>query len=405
MSRSIPFTITDLLEECIRDGLGKERPHDCFHRRCVTSISYANGELQASSGAGPGGAVYNVSSEGTLNWRTYLNATFYHPQMAGAWSVDPIGTATQPQGWTLDMSEISEDSLKESVLERAKGLKADVLLNLVEANQIYPSINSLATSLPKMAANWRQLRKFIKTGSGAFLAWKFGVSPIISDMMNVHRYLPKMAKDIKRHEDGDSTRFSIRASPRMSYTPYLQTSSMNGYVVWRKSSQGRITTTPEVRYVLVVKPAVKYSTKIISKIDYFMRRFATSPASLAWEKIPFSFVVDWFVDLRGVLRLVDKAVGFTPYNIVSFTRSHRYGVATDTFFARFSPCNGNTLYDAPVGTSDYNHYERSQVSDLATLPRLDARFGKNQAGISAALILQQLMKLRASRYLDSAVRS
>jgi len=399
VSRSFPLTITDQLAECIQDGLGLKIPHSCWHRRYKTSIARSNGEVQAVSGYPPptGAPGFGVSSEPTPNWRTYLNAAFYHPQMTGSWDVNPQTTPLQPQGWLLDMTAINESSLKETVLERAMGLKADILLNLIEANQVWPSIKSLSTCIPEMAYQWGRLRKVVKTASGAFLAWRFGVSPIISDMENVHRYLPKLANDISRHEDGDKHRVSIVARPTMFYTPFLQTSSLNNYVVWKKSSQGRITATPEVRYVLTVRPRMRYRTEIFSKLDLFMKRFATSPASLAWEKVPFSFVVDWFVDLRGVLRGLDKMVGHSPYEIVSFTRSLSYGVATDTFFSRFSPCDGSVLYDDPVGTTDYKHYERTPVSASVTLPTANVRFGKSQAGISAALILQQLSKLRAKR--------
>jgi hypothetical protein len=134
-------------------------------------------------------------------------------------------------------------------------------------------------------------------------------------------------------------------------------------------------------------------TSFFSKADLFMSRFATSPARLAWEKIPFSFVLDWFVDLKGTLDALDKVVGVEPYQVISFTRSFTYKLATDVFYTRRSPCNGGTYFDRSLGSCDFSHYERIPVSTQQSLLRWSPHFGKNQAAISAALIAQQLARI------------
>jgi hypothetical protein len=128
-----------------------------------------------------------------------------------------------------------------------------------------------------------------------------------------------------------------------------------------------------------------------------MRRFATSPASLAWELVPFSFVLDWFVDLRGTLQALDKLVGFSPYKVSSFTRSYSYELQSDYYLETYSPCNGSLLQRLRQCSASYRHYERSAGVSNSALPSWNPRFGKNQAGISAALIAQQLSKLAGAK--------
>jgi hypothetical protein len=152
---------------------------------------------------------------------------------------------------------------------------------------------------------------------------------------------------------------------------------------------GSVHAPPTIRYVLVVKPNVKYLTPAMSAVDGFLSRFATSPASLAWEKIPFSFMVDWFVDLRGVLRKIDEAVGFTPYEIVSFTRSFSYHLESSWQAKIYSPCNGSVIQLFPKGTIEFKHYDRSMASGDSKVV-WKPRFGKSQAAITAALIAQML---------------
>jgi hypothetical protein len=159
-------------------------------------------------------------------------------------------------------------------------------------------------------------------------------------------------------------------------------------------TQGSIVQQPEVRYVLVVKPNVTpFMTSFFTKADLFMSRFATSPARLAWEKIPFSFVVDWFVDLKGSLDALDKVVKAEPYQVISFTRSFTYKLATDIFYTRRSPCDGSIFFDRSLGSGEFSHYERIPVTAQQSLLRWSPHFGKNQAAISAALIAQQLARI------------
>lgn len=154
--------------------------------------------------------------------------------------------------------------------------------------------------------------------------------------------------------------------------------------------EGRVVKPPEVRYVLVVKPRIQYETELFQKLDFLLSRFATSPASLAWEKVPFSFVVDWFVDLRGFCRSIDEMLGISPFIDLQMTRSASYDVSTTQTWTKRSPCSGAVLYSRIASDITYRHYERYPVS-----PRTDwfvwrNRFGKNQAAISAALISQAI---------------
>jgi hypothetical protein len=327
-----------------------------------------------------------------------------------------------PHKWIINTSAIDELSLKAKVKEKARQLKADVLLNIVEANQIWPSITTLVLSVSRLgkivrkntilrsvnvgsniphivgtsAPLWNRVRPLLRTSSSTYLAWKFGISPIISDFESILKYLPKLKADVKRHIDNEASRFSSIAEGMASCdTTETLPAVMNGYTVSQWGIQGRVLLAPSVRYVLVVKPHVtKYHSAFFGGLDALISRFATSPARLAWEKVPFSFVVDWLFDLKEVLDTLDRIVGFSPYHIVSFTRSFTYKLATDISIIRKSPCDGHVLFSSTLGTAEFSHYERSLVAADGFSVRWQPRFGKNQAAISAALIAQQLTKFR-----------
>jgi hypothetical protein len=381
--------VSEIRDERITDATGRNKSHACVHRLHTRKFAPRHTSDFASPAQNVAGTFGVEVSSGTAPWwDLFQNAI----NTSLAWDV---GSDTGvPPYWSFGDTSGVEINVVNDLMKRAQQLKADVLLNLVEANQIWPSIQSIAGALPNMARHWHQLRKVIKTASGSFLAWKFGVSPILSDMMAVQRYLPRLEDDITRHIEGDKQRFSISMEVPCQFTdPGWVPVIWNGHDIVSAQATGKALKSPTVRYVLVVKPKASYKTAFFQKADAFLSRFATSPASLAWELVPFSFVVDWFVDLSGVARAVDKVVGHSPYEVVSFTRSLSYELSTQERFQYRSPCTGGVIADVTRGSATYKHYERTLVQS-GSLPVWNPRFGKNQASISAALILQQLSRVR-----------
>jgi hypothetical protein len=400
------------------DGLGKGNAHTCMHRRRTRSIAsfedIADYKWASTQGA-QNGEVWDLGAG--PYWYTFADSGVDY-----FCTFDTSSDVSFPRHWTLNMSSFNEASLKAKVLEKARQLKADVLLDIVEGNQIWPSIKSLAMTLPalskmvlqntklhsvnpgkkfarvavKQVPLWNKVRPLMRSTSGSFLAWKFGIAPLLSDFVAIHKYMPKLVNDIKRHAANEAQRFSSVAEALATYDDSERApTTIGGVTVSIWTTQGRVIRKPEVRYVLVVKPnETRFMTDFFTKADLFMSRFATSPARLAWEKIPFSFVLDWFVDLKGVLDSLDKLVGIEPYKIMSFTRSFSYQLATDVAITRKSPCNSSILFDRSLGSCTFSHYERIPVAPDRFSVRWQPHFGKNQAAISAALIAQQLARIR-----------
>jgi hypothetical protein len=286
---------------------------------------------------------------------------------------------------------VSDAVATNDVFERASALVADVPLNIIESSQIWPSLRSLTTSLPNMAKNWRDLRKFIRTGSSGFLAWKFGVSPILNDLSNIAKFAPDIRRQFERHKRSKPTRTSkvYPLNPTFGLNGYSET--RNGFTVLLDHYQGIAQGTCEVRYVIVHKPNVpQYQSDAFASLDFVLKRFTTTPAQLAWERIPFSFMLDWFVDVRGALRKVDESLGIKPFDIISSTKSITYSLATDAFKRLRNSKTGGQISDSKTGSVSYKHYERSVLPTGRFWPSWKSRFGKNQAAITAALIGQKL---------------
>lgn len=395
--------LTSYTQETMKDSLGRKQSHPVQHWKtkvaCVGGGSY---QLAATDVVG-GVTKYGVTTYAAPDYLAYSNALNHQ------YCVDVLNATVGSlgNGWSIGSLGVSEESLKNDCLESANRLEADVLLNLVEANQMWPAIKSLSSSWLNLAKHWKQVRKFVRTApsfrkdvrdltrtaSGAFLAWKFGVSPFLHDVMAIDRGLRTMSDRFRKHEKEQPVRSSRVAQLNATFVGIpFGPSSLNGYETWKFTHTGRCTRAPALRFVLVTKPIVPYSIDLFKKMDFAMRRFATSPASLAWELVPFSFVVDWFIDVRSALNAVDKMLGVKPFQIINFTRSLSYTLCNDTSVVRSNPCNGGVLYGSAMGSTERSYYERSLVASQGIMPKWRPRFGKNQAAISVALISQALSR-------------
>jgi hypothetical protein len=394
----------DYTDETMRDELGKGSRHPVIHRsRKVSLLSQPIGKyVWYDNGTG-----YCETNAVSPHWAyAYKNDIDQGPS---SFDINSL-TRSNPIWWTINVPTFpNETSLKEDVLEKAKQLKADILLDLIEAHQMASFVVPFAQALPNYRIDWRTLRKnprltkrfalrevkgIARSISGNHLMYAFGIAPLVSDLIAVNKALATMARDVRRFVDQEEMRYSSKAETKASFigVPGTWTSVGNTGVCLSWVPSGKVLSPPTTRYVLVVRPKKQLLEDILNKIDFLMSRFGSSPASLAWELVPFSFVVDWFVDLRGILRLLDTAVGYSPYDIVGFTRSYSYHVQDSITMARKNPCNGSIVAQYVPGTVEYKHYERSLVSDRSYWPVWKPRIGNNQLAISASLITQMLLK-------------
>jgi hypothetical protein len=158
-----------------------------------------------------------------------------------------------------------------------------------ETAELFGSLSSKAVSLIKGIRNWRRLR-FRRPGSkdlaNAWLEFQYGVKPLASDMFSALEELesanvPKPVVEAKlsfsRHWDVPYT---------FVYTP------------------------TRMRYFIAGKVKAKARVELDTTFwDNFLARHGMlNIAALGWELIPFSFVVDWWVNVGEVLQSLDSAL-------------------------------------------------------------------------------------------------
>lgn len=116
-----------------------------------------------------------------------------------------------------------------------------------------------------------------------------------------------------------------------------------------------------------------------------------NPVSLAWELTPYSFVVDWFVDVGGYIRNMESAVlagsGFVSGYV---TRTSKISSETQVF--QNYELGSTSKYQSLKGTYDRRYKVRSPLANTPTpeLPRFRMDLGSGRLLNAAALLSQHL---------------
>lgn len=376
----MPNTAVSREYSYMTDSIGSgKRPKDCRHLivkmdSTCTSALYGpfNGESEAGS---------------QLDWWTQAHP---YPQAARASLVEALAQDRTTDGSIprVSLSWAQQDDRKviQQLYDRARKPVVDGLLNLVESPEIPSALKSMVNHrdlyISKLDSYRSAVKKLSKAAANKYLAYSFGIAPLISDTQKIMSYLDKVKRDYERYRNREIRRVSITASGAFSFD---NSPSSN------RTYQGYATLWPTTRWVLTYRETNPYTTDFIGKLDFLLRRFGSAgPASFAWERIPFSFVLDWFIDTSSVIDYLDGKLQTDRIETLSLTRSNKAKITSDVF-QTIRSFQGNVIFDQKLGSVSHSLYERFALAK-STYVDLDARFGKKQAALSVALLRQTLFK-------------
>lgn len=211
-----------------------------------------------------------------------------------------------------------------------------------------------------------------KTVGGAWLEYHFGWSPLLGD---IHAGMEVISAPIQAEG-------YARGRGKATYYQPLVTTLDNGFTRIRIS--GTFVSLYEIRgYAEMVNP----------NLDMLEQLGLVNPAAVAWELVPFSFLVDHVVGIGDFLNSFSDAIAWDLYQVAtSYRRECRNGT---TAYARYTGSAGNYTYGSDYGQVFAVRAFRT-VGGLS-LPPYVLSFTNPFTGLSApraatycALLLQQL---------------
>jgi hypothetical protein len=206
-----------------------------------------------------------------------------------------------------------------------------------------------------------------------WLEYKYGWQPLLGTIFGVCDYARNRAR-----------RFRVKAnSKHLQRDGYFQPTTY-GLQVWHDVEQSSYATYSAV---------FEMSSPLANDVSRFT---SLNPLAIAWELVPYSFVVDWFFDIGGFMEECETSM------MAGLTFLHGYEVDTHRLLIKYSlpiqavhfggPQDGTAGTDSKIDWRAYDVTKR-RVRLYSTpwpfLPRLEAKLGASRL-LSGAALLRQL---------------
>lgn len=245
-------------------------------------------------------------------------------------------------------------------------------------------LKGLRNLLVSFLANVKNVKK-VKDISSVWLEYRYGLRPFMMDVEDTldavyapwrrelnHRIERKMGKFVRPTE--------------VNRTPLgwqlLTSSPCSIWGDWVTESSAEVT---------------YYAHQYFTRVGTMNNRFGMDGAnalSTLWELMPYSFVVDWFVDLGSWIKAVQPTLGLRKYPLVVSVKEKRLYTAYTTRFAWYDDSASKWIYDAYHGNvlaqSTYESLTRIIIEDLVVLPPLGGLLDWRRSLDAVALAYQTI---------------
>jgi len=368
-------------------------------------LIYGSNPWKTNSGNG----YYDISSSNPDMWLYYATDVIPYARITPS-------TQKLPGVVSCDFGDIPDAQQVQELYEKATRTVADMLLNWVELEQLanlprtfgdYSTLRDRWSRMNRAAQDALHLgggtvgkrgsvlshsiERFSKTSlkklSDLHLATSFGILPILSDISALSAQWSKIGDMYNRLKQNPRQRRQITVKGNLQMVPTSQTGqgSTDEFMLSHTAVEA------VRRYVLVydyILPNIM--NEQFQKMTYYASRLSTGPASLVYELIPYSFVIDWVLDVRSLLMSLDNLFGPNPIKTVSLSKSEKIRCLAMKTHTVYSNCTQREFLRTDVGSSEYSSYERVGLTRSNYLG-LSHRFGIKQALLSLSLVYQKLI--------------
>jgi hypothetical protein len=315
----------------------------------------------------------------------------------------------------------SDDALKREALHSFYSVnETDNLTNIIDAEQTVPHglvgiLQSMrqsglvkgvtGSSLKPSISLYESLLGFVKKLkllhlSNGFLYYSFGVAPLIADMrkMAIASRSIENALDKYNANAGRLQSAHARCLGSMSHTSlpsYIGPKELSWSSTYWYADLNQLIQPVKTATVIGIK-SHKYNTKLFNSVQYLQDKFLSAgPASAIWEKIPYSFVLDWFVDMSTIIDKLDNAASGGVKQVRGCSFSEKWACLSSTIFQ--NPGRNHeyhNLWGETYGWAELSYYHREAWTPEQLSLSASGRFGKKQVALSAALLHQIVASLK-----------
>ena len=240
-----------------------------------------------------------------------------------------------------------KDEVENKLVQKVAGIRVNALeiyaTRIQTANTVAKRVGQLANAMLSLKrGKWKQFKRHLglsknlkKPGAhkfedipGLWLEYSFGWAPLISDIYTI------------LDNTFDSPKSKIEASvKRESTRPYTKSTN---YVEHKGESQT----------LCVAKACVNVQVDVPA-LAALSQYGITNPLAVAWELVPYSFVVDWFLPVGDYIEQMNATAGLilSDFNITFTTTTYCNYLSDETKYlisTGFSPSDYSWPTQVPV---------------------------------------------------------
>lgn len=229
----------------------------------------------------------------------------------GPWKETFTGYQDFGGGWYVALPAVPQylvDRAETNALSKLKSMDINFVQALAERKQTARLIRSGIDVATRQADDvWKEIRKLrklsnlnpsrlLKEIASLWLAYQYGVKPLVSDCYGAISELM------------DNEEISGRYRAKCIGTAQETEDFLRGPFAGGYSLQFLVDQRVRRRYRVKVRLDYEADNASLARAA---RLGITNPALIAWELLPFSFVVDWFYPIGNYLSLLDATNGWT----------------------------------------------------------------------------------------------
>lgn len=303
----------------------------------------------------------------------------------GNWAIDYVGQPSWREtawGFVVGSSPPGEPTWNRTLLynmalsrlnEKVRG-GLDIGVSLAEAGQTARMIGSLARIRELVRSGGMRLGSTMDVANG-WLLWQYGWRPLAQDVFDAANEALNISLKVIKTISGSASMKTVGLGKRTL-------ASQNWSYVFENVAEGR----QGCRIVLELElPG--------STLD---RWSSLNPISLAWELVPYSFVVDWFYNVGGFLRNAETALLYSSrfrkgYYSEYFGANVTENAASQKIYVSGSPPRYYST-SGVVSSAKYRRFQRTVLTSypLPRPPTFRTSLGSEQL-LSLAALLRQFL--------------
>jgi hypothetical protein len=225
------------------------------------------------------------------------------------------------------------------------------------------------------------LRKFRKGISGDFLNYSFGWMPTISDFKAIYEScvsFEKLLRDYKSRSGSQQVRHFQKILPDITEQRYPGTPNAPHTELLCKRTISNRVYNATMKFTYSIEGIDQGFDKLRAVMDVFGLKFGMA---VIWEAIPYSFLIDWFLNVGDYLGQFDTDALNSVVHVIDFCHSYTANINDDWYLKNWGTHWHN------FGVHDCRLYKRIRcIPDTKFGFMGTGRYGVKQIALSAALL-------------------